>query len=61
MTGLQQDFENLNEDRVRLLDEIDDMKKRLQAAQQEKEAAQRKYQKEVKLGDECIVYYLISG
>ena len=47
MTGLQQDFENLNEDRVRLLDEIDDMKKRLLAAQQEKEAAQRKYQKEV--------------
>lgn len=47
MTGLQQDFENLNDDRVRLLDEIDDMKKRLLAAQQEKEAAQRKYQKEI--------------
>ena len=47
MTGLQQDFENINEERVKLLDEIDEMKKRLQAAQSEKEAAQRKYQKEV--------------
>ena len=47
MTELQQDFDNLNEDRVKLLDEIDDMKKRLQVAQQEKEAAQRKYHKEV--------------
>lgn len=47
MTNLQQEFENVNDDRVQLLDEIDDMKKRLQSAQQEKEAAQRKYQKEV--------------
>ena len=47
MTELQQDFDNLNEERIKLLDEIDDFKKRLQAAQQEKEAAQRKYHKEV--------------
>ena len=29
MTGLQQDFENINEERVKLLDEIDKMKKEL--------------------------------
>ena len=31
MTGLQQDFENINEERVKLLDEIDEMKKRTES------------------------------
>lgn len=47
MSGLQQEFESCNDDRVRLQDEVDEMKKRLQTATAEKEAAQRKYQKEV--------------
>ncbi|KAL4229962.1 Sodium channel and clathrin linker 1 [Mactra antiquata] len=47
MSSLQQEFENINDDRIKLLDDIDDMKKRLQSAQQEKEAAQRKYHKEI--------------
>lgn len=47
MSSLQQEFENVNDDRIRLLDEIDEIKKKLQTAQQEKEAAHRKYQKEI--------------
>ncbi|KAH3841101.1 sodium channel and clathrin linker 1-like [Dreissena polymorpha] len=47
MSGLQQEFESCNDDRVRLQDEVDDIKKKLQTATQEKEAAQRKYQKEI--------------
>jgi predicted nuclease with TOPRIM domain len=47
MSSLQQEFENVNDDRVKLLDDMDVLKKKLQSAQQEKEAAQRKYQKEV--------------
>ena len=31
MTGLQQDFENINEERVKLLDDIDEMKKRTES------------------------------
>lgn len=47
MSQLQQEFENNNDDRLRLQDEVDELKKRLQAANQEKEAAQRKYTKEI--------------
>ncbi|XP_060561828.1 sodium channel and clathrin linker 1-like isoform X1 [Ruditapes philippinarum] len=47
MSSLQQEFENVNDDRVKLLDDMDVLKKKLQSAQQEKEAAQRKYQKEI--------------
>lgn len=50
MSSLQQEFESVNEDRIKLLDEVDEMKKKLQAAQKEKEAAERKYHKEVSLG-----------
>jgi len=49
MSSLQQEFESVNDDRMRLSDDMDEMKKKLQAAQTEKEAAQRKYTKEVSL------------
>ena len=48
LSQLQQEFENSNDDKIRLMDELDEIKKRLQTAQQEKEAVQRKYQKEVR-------------
>lgn len=44
---MELEFENLNDDRVRYLDEIDKLKRQLQSAQQDKEAAQRKYNKQV--------------
>ncbi|KAK3100104.1 hypothetical protein FSP39_014826 [Pinctada imbricata] len=47
MSHMESEFEHLNEDRVRLLNEVDDMKKRVTAAEKEKEAANRKYQKEM--------------
>ncbi|XP_048243929.1 sodium channel and clathrin linker 1-like [Haliotis rufescens] len=43
---MELEFENLNDDRVRYLDEIDKLKRQLQSAQQDKEAAQRKYNKQ---------------
>ncbi len=41
------EFENLSDERKRYLDELDTLKRQLQSAQQDKEAAQRKYMKEV--------------
>ncbi|KAK3594535.1 hypothetical protein CHS0354_023591 [Potamilus streckersoni] len=52
ISQLEQEFEHLNEDRVQLIDELDNMKKRLQAAQQEKEAAQRKCEKEMTISEQ---------
>lgn len=45
----------MSDDRMRLLDEVDEIKKKLLSAQQEKEAAQRKYNKEVNLSSEFII------
>ena len=56
MSSLQQEFESVNDDRMRLSDDMDEMKKKLQAAQTEKEAAQRKYTKEVSLKYLYIAY-----
>lgn len=41
------DFEHLNEDRIKLQNDVDEMKKRVGLAEKDKETAQRKYQKEV--------------
>lgn len=41
------DFEHLNEDRIKLQNDVDEMKKRLGLAEKDKETAQRKYQKEM--------------
>ena len=47
MGHMEAEFEHLNEDRMRLLNDSDEMKKRVTSAEKEKEAANRKYQKEV--------------
>ncbi|XP_052792701.1 sodium channel and clathrin linker 1-like isoform X2 [Mya arenaria] len=47
ISALQQDFEASNEDRMRLQDDLDELRKKVQTANQEKEAAQRKYHKEI--------------
>ncbi|KAJ8297998.1 hypothetical protein KUTeg_024529 [Tegillarca granosa] len=49
MAVMNQEFEHLNDDRLRLLNEVDEMKRRVSLAEKEKENAQRKYQKEVQL------------
>lgn len=41
------DFEHLNEDRIKLQNDVDEMKKRVGLAEKDKETAQRKYQKEM--------------
>lgn len=43
------DFEHLNEDRIKLQNDVDEMKKRVGLAEKDKETAQRKYQKEVQI------------
>ena len=47
MSGMEQEFEFLNDDRMRLQNDNDDLKKRMQAAEKEKEGALRKCHKEV--------------
>jgi septal ring factor EnvC (AmiA/AmiB activator) len=37
MSGMEQEFEFLNDDRMRLQNDNDDLKKRMQAAEKEKE------------------------
>ena len=44
---MEQEFEFLNDDRMRLQNDNDDLKKRMQAAEKEKEGALRKCHKEV--------------
>ena len=53
MGHMEAEFEHLNEDRMRLLNDSDEMKKRVTSAEKEKEAANRKYQKEV-----CVQFTL---
>ena len=48
------DFEHLNEDRIKLQNDVDEMKKRVGLAEKEKESAQRKYQKEVKVANDLF-------
>ena len=48
------DFEHLNEDRIKLQIDVDEMKKRVGLAEKEKESAQRKYQKEVKIANDLF-------
>lgn len=47
MSGMEQEFEFLNDDRMRLQNDNDDLKKRMQAAEKEKEGALRKCHKEM--------------
>ncbi|XP_071126425.1 sodium channel and clathrin linker 1-like isoform X1 [Mytilus edulis] len=47
MSGMEQEFEFLNDDRMRLQNDNDDLKKRMLAAEKEKESALRKCQKEM--------------
>lgn len=48
-TAMDVDFEHLNEDRIKLQNDVDEMKKRVGLAEKDKETAQRKYQKEVQI------------
>ncbi|XP_062577516.1 sodium channel and clathrin linker 1-like [Saccostrea cucullata] len=45
--AMDTEFEHLNEDRIKLQNEVDEMKKRVVLAEKDKESAQRKYQKEM--------------
>ena len=47
MTTINLEFESVNDDRLKFLGEIDELKRKLQSARQEKEAAERKFNKEV--------------
>ena len=47
MTTMNLEFESVNDDRLKFLGEIDELKRKLQSARQEKEAAERKFNKEV--------------
>ena len=49
MKNMEQEFENLNDDRVSLQNAADEMKTEVLSARKEKEAANRKYHKEVYL------------
>lgn len=49
------DFEHLNEDRIKLQNDVDEMKKRVGLAEKDKETAQRKYQKEVQIDVTIII------
>ena len=47
MEAVSDEFETINEDRVKFLEEIDGLKRQLQTASQEKDASQRNYTKQV--------------
>ena len=47
MDAVVEEFETINEDRVKGLEEIDTLKRKLQTAQQEKDSAQRSFTKQV--------------
>ena len=52
--AMDTDFEHLNEDRIKLQNDVDEMKKRVGLAEKEKESAQRKYQKEVQIANDLF-------
>lgn len=47
LVSIQSEFEGANEDRVNSINKLNDMDKKLLAAIQERDAAQRKFMKEV--------------
>ncbi|XP_013399684.1 sodium channel and clathrin linker 1-like [Lingula anatina] len=52
VTTMSQEFEDVNQERMKLLDETDKLKRKTQQAQKEKEAADRKCSKELTLRDQ---------
>ncbi|XP_013411252.1 sodium channel and clathrin linker 1 isoform X2 [Lingula anatina] len=52
VTTMSQEFEDVNQERMKLLDETDKLKRKMQQAQKEKEAADRKCSKELTLRDQ---------
>ena len=62
MDAVVEEFETINEDRVKGLEEIDTLKRKLQTAQQEKDSAQRSFTKQVRFDtlfeSHCVVTQL---